>query len=85
MLDLKEQNVLIGLTDPSILEQLVTKEIAESSLYKTIDGYNIYRSVNFGIPTKYGWPILVTSLAPVMDRLSTVKTYSLIPRLLKSS
>jgi serine/threonine-protein kinase SRPK3 len=58
VLDNKEKNILLGLIDSSILEQLDTKDIAESSLYKFINDYNLYRSVNFGIPTKFGRPNL---------------------------
>lgn len=32
--------------------------MAQSSLYNTINGYNLYRSVNFGIPARFGRPIL---------------------------
>jgi serine/threonine-protein kinase SRPK3 len=55
--DIKEENILLGLVDSSIVEQLDTKEIAASSLYKSVNGYNLYKSVNFGIPTKFGRPI----------------------------
>lgn len=58
MSDIKEENILLGLTDSSILEQLDTEEIASSSLYKTVNGYNIYRSINFGIPKRFGRPML---------------------------
>lgn len=58
MLDIKEENILLGLADSSILEQLDTEEIAASSFYKAVNGYNLYRSVNFGIPTRFGRPIL---------------------------
>ncbi|OBT91268.1 hypothetical protein VE02_00350 [Pseudogymnoascus sp. 03VT05] len=56
--DIKEENILLGLADSSIVEQLDTKEIAESSFYKSVNGYNIYRSAIFGIPTRFGRPIL---------------------------
>ncbi|KAI9827058.1 MAG: hypothetical protein M1819_007050 [Sarea resinae] len=56
--DIKEENILLGLIDSSILKQLDTKEIAALSLYKNVDGYNLYRSANFGIPAKFGRPIL---------------------------
>jgi serine/threonine protein kinase len=56
--DIKEENILLGLVDSSIVGQLDTKEIAASSLYKSVDGYNLYRSANFGIPTRFGRPIL---------------------------
>ena len=56
--DIKEENILLGLVDSSIVEQLDTKEIAASSLYKSVNGYNLYKSVNFGIPTRFGRPIL---------------------------
>ncbi|KAF2754655.1 kinase-like protein [Pseudovirgaria hyperparasitica] len=56
--DIKEENILLGLVDSSILDQLDTQEIATSSLYQTVNGYNIYRSVRFGIPTTFGRPIL---------------------------
>ncbi|PBP26265.1 hypothetical protein BUE80_DR002827 [Diplocarpon rosae] len=41
---IKEENILLGLVDPSIVEQLDTKEIATSSLYKSVNGYHLYRS-----------------------------------------
>lgn len=44
--------------DPSVLEQVDTEEIAASSLYKSINGYNLYKSVNFGISKTFGRPIL---------------------------
>lgn len=44
--------------DPSVLEKIDTEEIAASSLYKTTNGYNIYRSVHFGISKRLGRPIL---------------------------
>ncbi|KAH8162416.1 hypothetical protein CIB48_g5836 [Xylaria polymorpha] len=53
-----EENILLGLVDSSIVEQLDTKEIAASSLYKSVNGYNLYKSANFGIPTRFGRPIL---------------------------
>ncbi|KAI0112396.1 CMGC protein kinase [Nemania sp. FL0031] len=56
--DIKEDNILMGLFDPSIVEQLDTEEITVSSLYISINGYNLYRSVNFGIPKRFGRPIL---------------------------
>ncbi|KAL5345264.1 hypothetical protein ACLOAV_009634 [Pseudogymnoascus australis] len=56
--DIKEENILLGLTDSSIVEQLDTKEIAASSFYKGVNGYNLYKSANFGIPTRFGRPIL---------------------------
>ncbi|KAK2804903.1 hypothetical protein FQN50_006410 [Emmonsiellopsis sp. PD_5] len=56
--DIKEENILLGLADSSILEQLDTKEIAALSFYKSVNGYNLYRSANFGIPTRFGRPIL---------------------------
>ncbi|KAF1848400.1 kinase-like protein [Cucurbitaria berberidis CBS 394.84] len=56
--DIKEENILLGLVDPSIVEQLDTKEIAASSLYKSVNGYNLYKSANFGIPIRFGRPIL---------------------------
>ncbi|PSS25265.1 hypothetical protein M430DRAFT_47747 [Amorphotheca resinae ATCC 22711] len=56
--DIKEENILLGLVDSSILEQLDTKEIAASRLYKNVNGYNLYKSANFGIPTRFGRPIL---------------------------
>ncbi|KAI0431806.1 CMGC protein kinase [Xylaria sp. FL1042] len=56
--DIKEENILLGLVDSSIVEQLDTKEIAASSLYKSVNGYNLYKSANFGIPTRFGRPIL---------------------------
>ncbi|PGG97398.1 CMGC/SRPK protein kinase [Helicocarpus griseus UAMH5409] len=56
--DIKEENILLGLADSSILEQLDTKEIAALSFYKSVNGYNFYRSANFGIPTRFGRPIL---------------------------
>ncbi|KAG4432364.1 hypothetical protein IFR05_012146 [Cadophora sp. M221] len=58
VLDIKEENILLGLVDPAIVEQLDTNEIATSSFYKTVNGYNLYKSANFGIPTKFGRPIL---------------------------
>lgn len=58
MLDIKEENILLGLVDTSILEQLDTKEIAEASLYRSVNGYNVYRSASFGIPNIFGRPIL---------------------------
>ena len=58
MPDIKEENILLGLVDSSIVEQLDTKEIAASSLYKSVNGYNLYKSANFGIPTRFGRPIL---------------------------
>lgn len=58
MADIKEENILLSLVDSSIIEQLDTKEIAASSLYKNVNGYNLYKSVNFGIPTSFGRPIL---------------------------
>jgi serine/threonine-protein kinase SRPK3 len=58
MPDIKEENILLGLADPSIVEQLDAEEIAESSFYKNVNGYNIYRSANFGIPKTFGRPIL---------------------------
>ncbi|KFY28201.1 hypothetical protein V491_00576 [Pseudogymnoascus sp. VKM F-3775] len=56
--NIKEENILLGLTDSSIVEQLDTKEIAASSFYKSVNGYNLYKSANFGIPTRFGRPIL---------------------------
>ncbi|KAH8586811.1 kinase-like domain-containing protein [Bisporella sp. PMI_857] len=56
--DIKEENILLGLVDSSIVEQLDTKEIAASNLYQNINGYNLYKSANFGIPTRFGRPIL---------------------------
>jgi serine/threonine protein kinase len=56
--DIKEENILLGLVDSSIVEQLDTKEIAASSLYKSVNGYNLYKSANFGIPARFGRPIL---------------------------
>ncbi|KUJ06239.1 kinase-like protein [Mollisia scopiformis] len=56
--DIKEENILLGLVDSSIVEQLDTKEIAASSLYKSVNGYNLYKSANFGIPIRFGRPIL---------------------------
>ena len=56
--DIKEENILLGLVDSSIVEQLDTEEVATSSLHKGVNGYNIYRSANFGIPTTFGRPIL---------------------------
>ncbi|KAL5348412.1 hypothetical protein ACLOAV_006895 [Pseudogymnoascus australis] len=58
MIDIKEENILLGLADSSILEQLDTEEIAVLSFYKAVKGYNLYKSANFGIPTKLGRPIL---------------------------
>ena len=58
MPDIKEENILLGLIDSLIVEQLDRKEIAASSLYKSVNGYNLYRSINFGIPTTFGRPIL---------------------------
>lgn len=58
VLDIKEENILLGLVDPSIVEQLDTEEIATSSLYRSVNGYNLYRSANFGTLTKFGRPIL---------------------------
>jgi serine/threonine-protein kinase SRPK3 len=58
VLDIKEENILMGLNDSSILEQLDTPQIAASSLYKSVNDYNLYRSVNFGIPTRFGRPML---------------------------
>jgi len=58
MPDIKEENILLGLVDSSIVEQLDTKETAASSLYKSVNGYNFYKSANFGIPTRFGRPIL---------------------------
>ncbi len=58
MLDIKEENILLGLVDSSIVEHLDTNEIAASSLYKSANGYNLYKSANFGIPKKFGRPIL---------------------------
>jgi serine/threonine-protein kinase SRPK3 len=58
MQDIKEENILLGLVDSSIVEQLDTKEIATSSLYKVVNWYNLYNSANFGIPTGLGRPIL---------------------------
>ncbi|CZT11199.1 related to protein kinase [Rhynchosporium graminicola] len=49
---------IIHTVDSSIVEQLDRKEIAASSLCKTVNGYNLYRSVNFGIPKTFGRPIL---------------------------
>ena len=49
---------MLGLANPSILEQLDTEKITTSSFYKAVNGYNLYRSVNFGIPTRFGRPIL---------------------------
>ncbi|OJD22947.1 CMGC/SRPK protein kinase [Blastomyces percursus] len=56
--DIKEENIFLGLADSSILEQLDTKEIAALSFYKSVNGYNFYRSANFGIPKRFGRPIL---------------------------
>ncbi|OBT66137.1 hypothetical protein VE03_05141 [Pseudogymnoascus sp. 23342-1-I1] len=56
--DIKEENILLDLANSSILEQLDTEEIAASSFYKAVNGYTLYRSANFGIPTKFGRPIL---------------------------
>lgn len=56
--DIKEENILLSLVDSSIIKQLDTKEIAVSSLYKSINRYNLYKSANFGIPTRFGRPIL---------------------------
>jgi serine/threonine protein kinase len=56
--DIKEENILLGLVDSSIVEQLDTKEIAASSLYKSVNGYNLYKSANFVIPTRFGRPTL---------------------------
>ncbi|ESZ90487.1 CMGC protein kinase [Sclerotinia borealis F-4128] len=56
--DIKEENILLNLVDSSIVKQLDTKEIAASSFYKSINGYNLYKSANFGIPTRFGRPIL---------------------------
>ncbi|OBT45440.1 hypothetical protein VE00_04531 [Pseudogymnoascus sp. WSF 3629] len=56
--DIKEENILLGLADPSIVEQLDTEEIAELSFYKAVNGYNLYRSANLGIPRRFGRPIL---------------------------
>ncbi|KAG9229312.1 hypothetical protein BJ875DRAFT_344839, partial [Amylocarpus encephaloides] len=58
VLDIKEENILIGLVDSSIVELLDTKEIAALSLYKSVNGYNLYKSAGFGIQTKFGRPIL---------------------------
>jgi serine/threonine-protein kinase SRPK3 len=58
ILDIKEENILLGLADPSIVEQLDTEEIAELSFYKAVNGYNLYRSANLGIPRRFGRPIL---------------------------
>lgn len=57
-LDIKEENILLGLTDSSIVEQLDTKEIVSSSFNKIVNGYNLNKSANFGIPTRFGRPIL---------------------------
>lgn len=38
MPDIKEGNILLGLADPSIVEQLDTEEIAELSFYKVSTG-----------------------------------------------
>lgn len=56
--DIKEENILLDLVDLSIVEQLDTKEFAVSSLYKSINGYNLYKSINFGILIRFGRPIL---------------------------
>jgi serine/threonine protein kinase len=56
--DINEENILLGFVDSSIVEQLDTKEIAVSSLYKSVNEYNLYKSANFGIPTRFGRPIL---------------------------
>jgi len=56
--DIKEENILLGLVDSSIVEQLDTEEIATSSLHKSDNGYNLYKSANFGIPITFGRPIL---------------------------
>ncbi|OJD11042.1 CMGC/SRPK protein kinase [Emergomyces pasteurianus Ep9510] len=56
--DIKEENILLNLTDSSIVKELDTKEIAESSFYRSVNGYNLYKSANFGIPTRFGRPIL---------------------------
>ncbi|OBT55273.1 hypothetical protein VE04_05372 [Pseudogymnoascus sp. 24MN13] len=56
--DIKEDNILLGLADSSIVEQLDTEEIVELSFYKSVNGFNIYRSANFGIATRFGRPIL---------------------------
>ena len=49
---------MLRLVDSSILDQLDTEEIAAASLYKSVDGYNLYRSANLGIPKTFGRPIL---------------------------
>ena len=48
----------MGLVDLSILEELDTSELRAASLYKSVNGYNIYRSASFGIPKTFGRPIL---------------------------
>jgi len=50
----------MGLNDQSILEQFETKEIAESILYRSVNGYNLYRSVEFAFrkDLNFGRPIL---------------------------
>jgi serine/threonine-protein kinase SRPK3 len=52
-----ESNILVGLIDPSILNQLDAKEIKGSVLCKRVKGYNIYTPVHFGF-AKFGSPIL---------------------------
>ncbi|RFU35784.1 hypothetical protein B7463_g585, partial [Scytalidium lignicola] len=59
--DIKEENILLGLIGPFVLEKLDTEEIAASSLYKSVNGYNLYKSANFGISTRFGRPILCDS------------------------
>lgn len=56
--DIKEENILLGLADSSVVEQLDTKEITASSFYKSVNGYTLYKSANFDIPTRFGRPIL---------------------------
>lgn len=58
VLNIKEENILLVLVDSSIVKQLDTQEIAASNLYKIVNRYNLYRSVNFGIPKTFGCLIL---------------------------
>lgn len=76
--DIKEENILLGLVDSSTVKQLDTEEIATSSLYKSVNGYNLYKSASFGIPTRFGRPILCDFSLARNGQVSTAMTSSRI-------
>jgi serine/threonine protein kinase len=65
-IDIKGDNILLGIEDESILDDFTTAELQDPSLRKRLDNYTVYVSRAFNLPNKIGRAVL-SDFGSVMD------------------